>query len=120
MQNIQCRLCQKKRREQIMAKQQNVQTLTEADIEKITFIVTEAIKPTVELSLSLKQEVRGVNGDNGMAGTIKTLLPRREAYIVITTITILSGLLANFNSCQNTQGIKEIRQSQQQEQNSKQ
>lgn len=79
-----------------MAKQQNVQTLTNADLDKIRLVIREEIKPiekkTNELDLT-------VNGTNGLVSSVKTFLTRREAYIAIFIATSVVTLITNINSC---------------------
>lgn len=83
-----------------MAKQQNVQTLTQVDLDKIAQIIDIKILPLDQLTRELKIEVRGVDGENGLRGTIKTMLTRREAYIAIFIVSSIVTLITNINSCQ--------------------
>jgi len=85
---------------------QNVQTLTEADLDKISLIIKSSLEPiqsklqNTDLEIkSINQELRGKDGNNGIIATLKTMLPRREAYVALTIASTIIGIITSISSC---------------------
>ncbi len=100
----QCRICKKNFREQLMAKQRNIQTLTETDAQLIGGIIDKKLEPLRSLLQMHDQTLYGENKDNGLKGDVNKLKEesidqfvfKREVKISASLIALITSLLISF------------------------